>query len=711
MAIRLEILVDNKGNAILKQFQGELDKTGKGASDAALKIKSSWSQVESTFDKLHGKIRSFATSIPAMLGYAGLTASAYKLIKAGMDEEAMYKRLETSVKAVGVAYKTADPAIKDFISTMTRTTQFGDDETVPLLQEITQLTGSLQKGFIGTKLAADIAASGLMGMDQAGRLIGMALTGNVEMLGRYIPALRASSGIITENMTASERAATAVNLLTKMFGGQAQENLNTFSAKISQIKNYFGDMVEAIGQVVIDRLSPTIDRWRKKIIEFVESGKFAEWLDMARIKMEAFFKKAEDVFNYLVQHKDTILNAFKAAAIIAIVVEIVHLGLEIKRAIGFISMLGKAFTTLTTISVTQLGLIGAATFTIIKLYELNKAMKEADSSTAKLKETTELFLNTQARAGEFVKEHAEQLKKLGIEFKVGPGGSFIINQDSIKSEFKKAGKSAWENFSDGLNEAAKSDSKFLAGILYKELAIPTVSKLTPNYLGLRGGPESWGKTESPFVEELKEPKTPIMDLEKAGKPYKIWADAFSNAFRAAAEVVQSELSLMWDKAFGKANSVFQKMSRAFLNAFIGAIMEVAAKMAALWFLKLLFPTYGATGGFEKLLGITAHQGMYIPRMHGGSLRNDEMYAIYQRGEYVMPRQAVTPRTLPVLNQIKQTGSASQNFSVNIAGDEVSVSGILDTRTLSDLKNLLSNRKQDLAEEVEYLLKSRRLAVA
>ena len=67
---------------------------------------------------------------------------------------------------------------------------------------------------------------------------------------------------------------------------------------------------------------------------------------------------------------------------------------------------------------------------------------------------------------------------------------------------------------------------------------------------------------------------------------------------------------MWDQVFGKANNIFSKMAKMFVTTMVNAMMQVAAKMATLWVLKLIFPAMGATGVFEKILGM--HQGGQIP---------------------------------------------------------------------------------------------------
>jgi flagellar biosynthesis chaperone FliJ len=118
-------------------------------------------------------------------------------------------------------------------------------------------------------LVLDMASTGLFDMSTAARYVAMALEGNAEALGRYVPQLRATNNEIIKNGTAAEKAEEAMRILNEKFGGSAQKNLESTADSWKQLKNYLGDVSEEIG----DQLLPAITKVINKTTDFVISQK------------------------------------------------------------------------------------------------------------------------------------------------------------------------------------------------------------------------------------------------------------------------------------------------------------------------------------------------------------------------------------------------------------------------------------------------------
>ena len=189
------------------------------------------------------------------LGGAALAAGAAKLISMAAEEEAQLKQLESTVNIIGGSYENSKGSINSFIASMQATTAYGDGEMRPVLQEITLLTGDLNKGFEGARIAADMAASGLFNLNSASRYVAMAMEGNTMMLGRYIPELKdaamAQKGFTTE----TQKADYAMKILNEKFGGMAEKNVETYAGQIKQFQNYLGDFGESIGTLILPALT------------------------------------------------------------------------------------------------------------------------------------------------------------------------------------------------------------------------------------------------------------------------------------------------------------------------------------------------------------------------------------------------------------------------------------------------------------------------
>lgn len=231
-----------------------------GARDeATAKLKS----VGGSLDAIQGRILAIAG---AWLSWQGVTKLFEATVTAAAKEEEMLKRLETAVELTGIKYRDAKYEIDTFIAGMQDTTRFGDSDMIPVIQEITQLTGDMGKGLEGAKLAADMASSGLFDLDSAARYVAMAMSGNVEMLGRYIPQLKDSAGLITKNMDATQKWAVAKDILNQKFAGAAQKDLDTYAGQLNRFNNYLEDMGEAIGVKVLPYLTEMASRW----VEFLD---------------------------------------------------------------------------------------------------------------------------------------------------------------------------------------------------------------------------------------------------------------------------------------------------------------------------------------------------------------------------------------------------------------------------------------------------------
>lgn len=172
------------------------------------------------------------------------------VIQASSEQELVFKKLSVAVENTGGSFKKSRGEIENFLDTMQKTTVYGDTETAKLLQDLLPYTNNLSDAMRGAKIAMDMASAGLFDINTASKYVGMAMQGNVEMLGRYIGELRSSGNEQLKNMTAIEKTEYALNLLQKKYGGMASNELNTFAGATKQLNNYFGDLKEAVGDYI-----------------------------------------------------------------------------------------------------------------------------------------------------------------------------------------------------------------------------------------------------------------------------------------------------------------------------------------------------------------------------------------------------------------------------------------------------------------------------
>jgi len=180
-------------------------------------------------------------------------------VGAAADEEEVMNRLKNAVQISGDSWEAAEGKVGDFLSTMQNTTRFGDSEMAAVLQKMTTLTGEFgDQTFDAAKIVADMASSGMFDLETAGTLVAKAMTGNVEVLGRYIPQLKASAGLIDDNMSATEKWAVASEILRGKFSGMATGEMNTFNGQIDRMNNLIGDIGENVGIIFLPILTEAV---------------------------------------------------------------------------------------------------------------------------------------------------------------------------------------------------------------------------------------------------------------------------------------------------------------------------------------------------------------------------------------------------------------------------------------------------------------------
>ena len=93
------------------------------------------------------------------------------------------------------------------------------------------------------KASTDLAASGVMPLDQAVKALSLSYSGNIEQLKRMNPEL---ANLTKEQLKQGE----AVRIIGKEYKGMADAMANTFEGRDTQWKNNFSDLQAAVGGVI-----------------------------------------------------------------------------------------------------------------------------------------------------------------------------------------------------------------------------------------------------------------------------------------------------------------------------------------------------------------------------------------------------------------------------------------------------------------------------
>jgi len=290
----------NAGNMLVgfgldnSQFRKDMKKTTR-AGDKWLK------KMQRDFNKLN--LKQAARSI-ALFGAAFAFATA-KVVQAAAAQQDTFRRLQSMLELQGKSWDRVKPKIDAFTKSMQNTTRFGDTQTADVLQKLLIFTTDLDKAMVGAKLAMDLSASGLFNIDAAARNVGLAMSGNIEILGRYISEFKVSNNVLLKTMTTTEKAAFAMKVLQEKVGGLAEKDLLTFNGRLSQLKNFMGDVVELVG----DQFLPDLTKLAIKTKEWVTAN---DALIKANVKkwVGGLVEKTKELVGFAVKHGDVIGKIF-----------------------------------------------------------------------------------------------------------------------------------------------------------------------------------------------------------------------------------------------------------------------------------------------------------------------------------------------------------------------------------------------------------------
>lgn len=207
---------------------------------------------------------------------AGINIAA-DLVKAYGEDEKAATQLAAAIRATGRESEISVYAIRELASSLQQVTTYGDEATVSAVAMVQQLSNLNEDGLKKvTPAMLDFAAAMGVDLNTAATLIGKTLGSTTNALSRY--------GIeVDMTGTESEKLAELVGVLTEKFGGMAEAMGTTSLGEAEKFKNAFGDLKEAMGEVVNTGVGP-MRKWLTGLMQELASniGKANELRDAIR---------------------------------------------------------------------------------------------------------------------------------------------------------------------------------------------------------------------------------------------------------------------------------------------------------------------------------------------------------------------------------------------------------------------------------------------
>jgi hypothetical protein len=237
-------------------------------------LKKSLNSANADVEGSSSKLGEFSKKAGLAFAAAGAAAGAYAVklavdgVKAAIEDEAAQIRLATSLKNATGATNDMIAAVEKQITKTSLATGVADDKLRPALSRLALSTGDVSKAQDLLTLALDISQATGKDLNSVANSLGKAYDGNSTALAKLGIGLSAAE---LKTMSYTEQQ----EYLTKLFGGAAAANAETFAGRMEILQNRFNEAKESIGA----RLLPII----QSLVEFIVNkvvpalGKFADF--------------------------------------------------------------------------------------------------------------------------------------------------------------------------------------------------------------------------------------------------------------------------------------------------------------------------------------------------------------------------------------------------------------------------------------------------
>jgi hypothetical protein len=235
-----------------------LEGDGSGANRAIKSTETAFGKLTSSVKRFGvAQIAQFAAIVFAIKRMANAFAS---VVKASSDQEDSIRRLTSALSDLGAGTDAVVQSLSEQATQLQKTTTFADEAIINAQARIAAFTSEESAIKALTQASVDFAAAQGIDVVSAANLLGKTFGSSANALARYGVAVEGAAD-------SSERLRSVVGGVTELFGGRAAAVAETFSGRIAQLKNVFGELEEAVGDSITknDELASGIETLKGNI--------------------------------------------------------------------------------------------------------------------------------------------------------------------------------------------------------------------------------------------------------------------------------------------------------------------------------------------------------------------------------------------------------------------------------------------------------------
>lgn len=195
----------------------------------------------------------FAGVSKAWIQFGVIVASSAWFIagaKKALEAEVAFNKLGIQIDALGMSYKANEAAINDAINATSRYAIVQNEDVATVLQQLVFHTGNLTASMENLNLVYDLAYMKGIDVADASTIVGKAMAGNIEGLGRLFPELKNVDELLGKHATTAEKAAYAQAFFREKVA-DASDKMTEHDRAVRRVLAAYEDLHQFVGGALI----------------------------------------------------------------------------------------------------------------------------------------------------------------------------------------------------------------------------------------------------------------------------------------------------------------------------------------------------------------------------------------------------------------------------------------------------------------------------
>lgn len=253
-------MADKKITILVEAITKGFDSSIKTSTDNVKKLEKANKDLTDSVSGISSALTSLAGATIAALSFRELARGIASSVKEASSAEAALAKLGSAMRSTGAYTDSSLETFKAFAAQLQKTTKFDDDAIISQLGLAKSFGLTNKQAMLVVDTATNLASAMGTDLESATRELSGTFNGAIGRLGKLNPTL----GSLTE---AQLKAGQATEILNKQFAGTASGQLDTFTGSVAQVENAWGDLKQALGEIIIS--NPVVIQGFRQIKEWL----------------------------------------------------------------------------------------------------------------------------------------------------------------------------------------------------------------------------------------------------------------------------------------------------------------------------------------------------------------------------------------------------------------------------------------------------------